>query len=127
MGVLGGQRPPSKNPYLNNVLVQFVRKFLTGLTSNQLIRQLINHIVTFTGLQRKRDIILILESNSTGPNKLHFFLVGAGALIDSGSSKNYLLNNANGKPINNACLNGNPVGHRAHCYFYWFTKVTLFF
>ena len=60
-----------------------------------------------------------LERHLTGDQHVHFFLVGAGALLDSGSSKNFLL----GKPVNNACLQGNPADHPAHCYFYWFTKV----
>merc|ERR1711892_49589 len=64
------------------------------------------------------DFDCLTERHLTGDQQLHFFLVGAGALIDSGSSKNFLL----GKPVNNACLQGNPADHPAHCYFYWFTK-----
>ena len=67
------------------------------------------------------DSFFASERHLTGDQQLHFFLVGAGALIDSGSSKNFLL----GKPVNNACLQGNPADHPAHCYFYWFTKVGL--
>ena len=60
------------------------------------------------------------ESGANGPNDLSFFLIGAGALLDWGSMKNHLLDTP--PLVNNACLSGNPAGHRAHCHFYWYTK-----
>jgi len=62
----------------------------------------------------------VQEKNKTDPLDTHFFLVGAGALLDSTNSVNFVLGR---EDPNNACFNNNSQrAHTAHCYFHWATK-----
>ena len=60
-----------------------------------------------------------MEHNQGRGTNLHYFTIGAGALIEHGSVKNHLLERPE---TNNACVMNNPSNHQSYCYFYWFTK-----
>lgn len=65
-----------------------------------------------------------MEHNQGKTDDLHYFTIGAGALIEHGSVKDHLLDR---KETNNACVMGNPEHHPSNCHFYWFTKERDFF